>query len=106
MQQKLISFDPHCIHIATEGPLGWAARSVCKNKSFTFSTSYHTRFPEYVGIRLQIPLSLSYALLRRFHRAAATTMVATSAIMDELQVPMKTTLRAPCPCVLRAKFRW
>lgn len=84
MQQKLISFDPHCIHIATEGPLGWAARAVCKKNSFAFSTSYHTRFPEYVRMRLPIPLSLSYALLRRFHRASATTMVATSALMDEL----------------------
>lgn len=85
MKKKLLFFDPHCVHIVTEGPLGWAARSVCRKKSFAFSTSYHTRFPEYVRMRLPIPLSLSYALLRRFHRAAATTMVATSALMDELQ---------------------
>ncbi|MFN2353092.1 MAG: glycosyltransferase family 4 protein [Desulfopila sp.] len=85
VKQKLLFFDPHCIHVATEGPLGWAARSVCRKKSFAFSTSYHTRFPEYMRMRLPIPPALSYALLRRFHRAAGTTMVATSALRDELR---------------------
>lgn len=83
--RKLSSFKPHCIHIATEGPLGWAARSLCKSAGFGFSTSYHTRFPEYVRMRWPVPLSVSYGLVRRFHQAASRTMVATSALKAELE---------------------
>ena len=75
---------PDCVHIATEGPLGWAARAICKKKNFRFTTSYHTRFPEYVKLRWPIPLSLSYSVLRRFHRAAAQTMISTAALGREL----------------------
>lgn len=65
------------IHIATEGPLGWAARRWCRRHGLRFTTSYHTRFPEYVRLRAPVPLPLSYALLRRFHGAAARTLVRT-----------------------------
>lgn len=82
--RELKEFNPHCIHIATEGPLGWAARSICKKAGFAFSSSYHTRFPEYVRMRWPIPLALSYKVVRRFHRAAKRTMVATSALKKEL----------------------
>lgn len=85
VKSKLSSVKPHCIHIATEGPLGWAARSLCKSAGFGFSTSYHTRFPEYVRMRWPVPLSVSYGLIRTFHRAAARTMVATSALKTELE---------------------
>lgn len=84
LKSRLADFNPHCVHIATEGPLGWAARSVCLKAKFGFSTSYHTRFPEYVRMRWPIPLSLSYGVVRRFHQAASRTMVATSALKKEL----------------------
>jgi len=73
------------IHIATEGPIGWAARSYCLAAGLAFTTSFHTRFPEYVRARLGIPASLTYALLRRFHNAAGATMVATGSLMEELR---------------------
>jgi glycosyltransferase involved in cell wall biosynthesis len=76
----LQEFDPDAIHIATEGTLGAAARKWCLRRRFPFTTSYHTQFPEYVRARVPIPLALSYAHLRRFHSAAARTMVATPAM--------------------------
>ncbi|MGY6587514.1 MAG: glycosyltransferase family 4 protein [Wenzhouxiangella sp.] len=63
------------IHIATEGPLGLAARRWCKKHQLAFTTSCHTRFPEYLALRLPVPLAWSYAWLRWFHGAADRTMV-------------------------------
>lgn len=80
----LDEFSPHAIHIATEGPLGWAARSYCLNKGIGYTTTYHSRFPEYVRLRLPIPLWLSYGVVRRFHTPAVRTMVATPDLRDEL----------------------
>ena len=81
----LQDFAPDCIHIATEGTLGMAARSWCMRNRFPFTTSYHTQFPEYVRARAPIPLALSYAHLRRFHSAAARTMVATPTLQRQLE---------------------
>ncbi|WP_142850443.1 glycosyltransferase family 1 protein [Telmatospirillum sp. J64-1] len=75
---------PCAIHIATEGPLGWAARAYCLRKGLPFTTAYHTRFPEYVRARFGIPLAVSYALIRRFHASAATVMVATETVEREI----------------------
>jgi glycosyltransferase involved in cell wall biosynthesis len=70
-------FAPTAIHIATEGPLGLAARRHCLRRGLPFTTAFHTRFPEYLACRLPVPLSWSYAALRRFHAPAAAVMVAT-----------------------------
>jgi glycosyltransferase involved in cell wall biosynthesis len=78
LHARLDELRPDHIHIATEGPLGLAARAWCLHKGFAFTSSYHTRFPEYIRKRLPIPLAVSYAFMRRFHNAAARTMVATS----------------------------
>ena len=85
VRKELLDFAPNAVHIATEGPLGWLARRVCRRHGFPFTTSYHTRFPEYVRLRLPVPLSLSYTVVRAFHDAAARTMVATPALGDELK---------------------
>ncbi|TAL81094.1 MAG: glycosyltransferase family 1 protein [Beijerinckiaceae bacterium] len=74
------SFSPDFVHIATEGPIGIAARRACMRQGRPFTTSYHTRFPEYVAARLPIPLRLSYAALRRFHNAAAGIMVSSASL--------------------------
>lgn len=84
LAKPLLAFAPHAVHIATEGPLGWAARAVCGDYRFPFTSSYHTRFPEYLRLRWPIPLHFSYRLLRRFHRSATRTMVATTALQNEL----------------------
>ena len=75
---------PEAIHIATEGPIGWAVRGYCRRRKLAFTTSYTTRFPEYVAVRTMIPASVGYALLRHFHAAASTTMVATASLRQEL----------------------
>lgn len=72
------------IHISTEGPLGLAARRACMRSGRPFTTSYHTRFPEYVRSRAPIPQRWTYAWLRRFHNAGAGTMVATASLRQEL----------------------
>jgi glycosyltransferase involved in cell wall biosynthesis len=72
------------IHVATEGPIGLAVRSYCRRRGRPFTTSYTTRFPEYISVRSPIPQEWVYAALRRFHGAAAVTMVATPSLMSEL----------------------
>jgi glycosyltransferase involved in cell wall biosynthesis len=81
----LEQFAPDAIHIATEGPLGTAARSWCLQRKYPFTTAYHTQFPEYLRARAPIPLSLSYSWLRRFHGAARWTLVATPSMRARLE---------------------
>ncbi|HUO53914.1 MAG TPA: glycosyltransferase family 1 protein [Rhodoblastus sp.] len=75
---------PDHVHIATEGPLGVAASYWCPRNGELFTTSYHTRFPEYVEARWPIPAAWSYAALRRFHSGSAGLMVATQTLADDL----------------------
>ena len=75
---------PEAIHIATEGPIGWAVRGYCQRNKLAFTTSYTTRFPEYVSVRTGIPDSVGYAVLRHFHAAGSMTMVATDSLRTEL----------------------
>ena len=77
--------NPDAIHIATEGPLGWAARSHCLRRGLPFTTTFHTRFPEILQTMLRVPLSWSYALLRRFHRPSSGVMVPTRGVLDLLE---------------------
>lgn len=71
------AFDPDAIHISTEGPLGWAARNYCMRHGLSFTTSFHTFFPEYIHLRFRVPRSWTYRLLRRFHDPARALMVST-----------------------------
>jgi glycosyltransferase involved in cell wall biosynthesis len=77
-------FDPDVLHIATEGPLGMAARRFALRHDFPFTTAYHTRFPEYVHARLRLPLAWSYAWLRRFHGPSKGVMAPTQVVVDDL----------------------
>ena len=82
--RRIEDADPDGIHIATEGPIGYAARSYCLAHGRPFTTSYTTRFPEYISARAPIPEAWSYAVLRRFHAAATVTMVSTNSLMADL----------------------
>jgi glycosyltransferase involved in cell wall biosynthesis len=75
---------PDTIHLATEGPIGFAVRAYCRRRGRPFTTSYTTRFPEYISARSPIPESWVYAVLRWFHSAASVTMVATPSLRNEL----------------------
>jgi len=83
--RKIDEFAPDAIHIATEGPLGQAARRVCLRRDFPFTTAYHTRFPEYIHARFRVPLSLTYRLMRRFHAPSKGIMVATPSVRKDLE---------------------
>lgn len=76
--------QPSYVHIATEGPLGVKARKWCMRHGMPYTTSYHTRFPEYVSARIPVPERWLYALVRRFHNAGAGCMVATDTLAKEL----------------------
>jgi glycosyltransferase involved in cell wall biosynthesis len=78
-------FAPDAVHIATEGPVGTAARKFCLREKLAFTTAYHTRFPEYVHARIRLPLQLTYDWLRRFHAPAKAVMVATRALHADLE---------------------
>jgi len=84
VRRELAAFNPDCIHIATEGTLGLAARRFCRRRRLPFTTAYHTQFPEYVRARLPIPVSWTARLLRWFHGPAARTMVPTEHIRAKL----------------------
>jgi glycosyltransferase involved in cell wall biosynthesis len=84
VERTLEELDPDAIHIATEGPLGLAARRHCLRRGRGFTTSYHTRFPEYLRLRAPVPLALSYGYVRWFHRPATRTLVATPSMREQL----------------------
>jgi 1,2-diacylglycerol 3-alpha-glucosyltransferase/glucuronosyltransferase len=75
---------PEAIHIATEGPIGVMVRRYCRARGLPFTTSFTTRFPEYIAARAPFPVAWGYAALRRFHNAATITMVSTPSLMTEL----------------------
>ncbi|MBN8999684.1 MAG: glycosyltransferase family 1 protein [Rhizobiales bacterium] len=83
--RRLDELRPDHVHVATEGPIGFAVRRWCLRQGRVFTTSYHTRFPEYLAARLPIPVEWTYNYLRRFHNAGAGCMVATRSIEDELR---------------------
>jgi glycosyltransferase involved in cell wall biosynthesis len=84
--RRIDTANPDAIHLATEGPIGHAVRAYCLNDSRPFTTSYTTRFPEYISARLPIPERWIYAALRRFHAEATVMMVATPSLMTELKL--------------------
>lgn len=83
--QRITSFLPDVVHVATEGPLGHAARRLAKRLDIPLTTAYHTRFPEYVHARFRIPLAWTYAYLRRFHNAGRAVLVPTPVVQRDLQ---------------------
>src|SRR6516162_678094 len=83
--ERIEAARPDAIHIATEGPIGFAVRAYCMRIGRPFTTSYTTRFPEYISARSPIPEQWIYNVLRRFHNASAVTMVATPSLTTELR---------------------
>jgi glycosyltransferase involved in cell wall biosynthesis len=84
LKKTILAFSPQALHIATEGPLGLAARRFCRRHGMSFTTSYHTQFPQYLRARFPIPLAVSYRALRWFHGAAARCMVSTASVRLDL----------------------
>jgi glycosyltransferase involved in cell wall biosynthesis len=82
--RMLSSLAPDAVHIATEGPLGWAARGWCLRQRRRFTTAYHTQFPDYLARRTGLPSALFWPYIRRFHGPSNGIMVATGTIRRQL----------------------
>lgn len=83
--RRLANIAPDAVHIATEGPLGLAARAWCLRRKVPFTTAYHTQFPDYIARRTGLPASTFWPFIRWFHRPAETIMVATETIRAQLR---------------------
>jgi glycosyltransferase involved in cell wall biosynthesis len=88
IESRLDRTRADCVHIATEGPIGHAVRRVCIKREMPFTTSFHTRFPDYLASRLPLPqrwtMDIAWAWLRRFHAPSAAVLVATPTLQQEL----------------------
>ena len=82
---RIEALRPDHVHVATEGPMGLAARRHCLRVGRPFTTSYHTHFPDYLAARAPVPRSWSYAWLRRFHNAGRGIMVSTATVAEDLE---------------------
>ncbi len=91
--KRLEAMQPDAVHIATEGPLGWAARRWCLKTGRDFTTAYHTQFPDYVARRTGLPASLFWPVIRKFHQPSVNVMVATQTIRTQLREQGLTHLR-------------
>lgn len=81
----LDALQPDAVHIATEGPLGWAARKHCLKRGWKFTTAFHTKFPEILKTALRVPLFLGYGLFRHFHCPSSGVMVPTQGVLNMLK---------------------
>lgn len=85
MRRLVEEVEPEAIHVATEGPVGLATRRECVRRRWPFTTSFATKFPEYIYARARVPVGWTYALLRWFHRPSRAVMVATESVKRELE---------------------
>jgi glycosyltransferase involved in cell wall biosynthesis len=85
LEREMEAFGPDAVHIATEGPLGWSMRALCRKRRWPFTTSFHTKFPDYLHARTRIPREWSWAVMRRFHNAGRGVFVATASLEAELR---------------------
>ncbi len=93
LAQLTDAFMPDAVHVATEGPLGWAARALCLKRGWRFTTSFHTKFPDYLHARTRVPTAWSWAVLRRFHERGSGTFAATRSLARELETRGFTKVR-------------
>ncbi len=84
IRERLRAYEPEAVHIATEGPIGIATRRICVEWKLPFTTSYHTKFPEYISARFPVPVQVGYAYMKWFHKPSGRLMVATPTLRDEL----------------------
>lgn len=84
VRRMLDAMQPELVHIATEGPIGWAARGWCLSRQVPFTSAFHTRFPEYAAVRTGISAERFWPIMRRFHAPSSAVLVSTQSLADEL----------------------
>lgn len=84
LRPRINASRPEAIHLMTEGPVGFAARRYCRQRGWAYTSSFHSHFPEYLKLRAGIPLTVSYAYLRWFHRCSRRVMVGTESLCEAL----------------------
>ena len=84
-RRMLDAFQPDVVHIATEGPIGWSARSWCKARDVSFTTAFHTNFAQYAAVRTGIDEKRFWPLLKRFHCPSRAVLVSTPSVRDDLE---------------------
>lgn len=84
LRRLLDARRPDIVHIATEGPIGWAARGWCRARGVPFTSAFHTRFPDYLAVRTGLSAEHFWPLMRRFHAPSRAVMVATPSLAQEL----------------------
>jgi glycosyltransferase involved in cell wall biosynthesis len=94
LARQLDALEPDAIHLATEGPLGWAARRYCLKRGLAFTTTFHTRFPEILKAALKIPLWVGYAVFRHFHKPSSGVLVPTPSVLRMLESRRFRNLRS------------
>lgn len=82
---RIRDFAPDVVHIATEGPIGLAVRAFCVRNRWRFSTSYHSKFPEYLQELAHVPVGWTYRFLRWFHGGSSAVMISTPTLESELR---------------------
>jgi glycosyltransferase involved in cell wall biosynthesis len=85
VRRTLDAFAPDIVHISTEGPIGWSARSWCLSREVPFTTAFHTRFPDYAAVRTGISAERFWPIMQRFHGPSRAVLVATRSLEDELR---------------------
>lgn len=106
LTRRLDEFEPDAIHLATEGPLGWAGRRYCLDRGLAFTTAFHTKFPEIANAAVRAPVGWGYALLRHFHRPSSGIMVPTTSVLRMLEQRGFRNLRAWTHGVDTSLFRF
>jgi glycosyltransferase involved in cell wall biosynthesis len=84
-RRTLTDFAPDIVHIATEGPIGWSARSWCLARGVPFTTAFHTRFPDYAAVRTGLSAERFWPIMRRFHAPSRAVLVSTPSLGAELE---------------------
>ncbi len=84
VRRMLDTMAPELVHIATEGPIGWAARGWCLSRGVPFTSAFHTRFPEYAAVRTGISAERFWPIMRRFHAPSSAVLASTRSLADEL----------------------
>ena len=85
IENLIEEINPEHIHIATEGILGWHTRKYCNKRKINFTTSYHTKFPEFLKSLYGIPEKITYPIMKKFHSSSIATLVNTPTMKKELE---------------------